>query len=121
MTAWERSVRWSGRHAVVTLPAEIDVTNSADVGEVLAAVAAEHPELITADLTGTSFCDSSGVHAIARGYRLAAQNGGELRLAVGSSPTLRVLELTGLDQVVSLYPDVEQSLATPPAAGRQRH
>ena len=79
----------------------------------LADVAAQHPEVITADMTGTNFCDSSGIHALARAHRLAVASGGELRLAVGSSPARRILQLTGLDQVLPVFSDVQQSLATP--------
>jgi anti-sigma B factor antagonist len=105
------TVRWSGRHVVVTMPAEIDVTNSASMDSVLAGVAAQRPEVITADMTGTVFCDSSGIHALARAHRLATAYGGELRLAVGTSPAVRVLQLTGLDQVLPVFSDVTQSLA----------
>jgi phosphoserine phosphatase RsbU/P len=38
-SAPDRDVRWSDRHAIVTMPAEIDVTNSSDVSDLLAAVA----------------------------------------------------------------------------------
>jgi anti-anti-sigma factor len=104
-------VRWSGRHAIAALPAEIDVTNSGDVDGLLAALLGQLPELITADMTGTTFCDSSGIHAIARAHRLAITNGCALRVAIGDSPARRVFELTGLDQVVPMFADVEQSLA----------
>jgi phosphoserine phosphatase RsbU/P len=109
----DRDVRWSDRHAIVTLPAEIDVTNSSDVSDLLAAVSGESPEVITADMTATTFCDSAGVNALARAYELAAAGGIELRLALGDSPATRVIQLIGLDQVVPLYHDVQQSLATP--------
>jgi anti-sigma B factor antagonist len=114
VTAADLTVRWSGRHVVVRMPAEIDVTNSASVDSVLAGVAAQHPEVITADMTATVFCDSSGIHALARAHRRATSAGGELRLAVGASPAIRVLQLTGLDQILPVYADVTQSLAAPP-------
>jgi anti-sigma B factor antagonist len=114
VTTTDFAVRWSGRHVVVTMPAEIDITNSASVDSVLAGVAAQHPDVITADMTSTVFCDSSGIHALARAHRRASSNGGELRLAVGSSPAMRVLELTGLDQVLAVYADVSESLSAPP-------
>jgi phosphoserine phosphatase RsbU/P len=112
-TAPERDVRWSGRHAVVTMPAEIDITSASGVSDLLAAVAAESPEVITADMTATTFCDSAGVNALARAHELAAAGGSELRLALGDSPATRVIQLIGLDQIVPLYRDVQQSLATP--------
>jgi anti-sigma B factor antagonist len=114
MTAAEFDVRWTGRHAVVTMPAEIDLTNSSSVDRVLSTVAGQHPEVITADMTRTMFCDSSGIHALARAHKLVTSDGGELRLAIGASLARRVLEFTGLDQVLPIYADVRQSLAAPP-------
>jgi phosphoserine phosphatase RsbU/P len=113
-TALERGVRWSGRHAVVTMPTEMDITNASGVSDLLAAVAAESPEVITADMTATLFCDSSGVSALARAHELAATSGSELRLALGDSPAARIIQLIGLDQIVPVYRDVQESLATPP-------
>jgi anti-anti-sigma factor len=108
-------VAWSGRHVVVTLPTEIDTVNSADVLALLSEAAGQGAEVITGDLSGTAFCDSAGVQAIARGYEQAAANGTELRLAVGDSPVARILQLAGLDQVIPVYRHVQQSLDTAPA------
>ena len=112
-TAPDSGVAWSGRHAVVTMPAEIDMTNASDVSDLLAAVAGESPQVITADMTATEFCDSAGVRALVRAHERAAAVGSELRLALGDSPAVRIIQLIGLDQIVPLYRDVEQSLATP--------
>jgi anti-anti-sigma factor len=112
-TALERGVRWSGRHAVVTMPTEMDITSASDVSDLLAAVIGQSPEVITADMTATTFCDSSGVNALARAHEQAAARGSELRLALGGSPTARIVQLIGLDQIVPVYRDVEASLATP--------
>ncbi len=112
-TAPDRGVRWSGRHAVVTMPAEMDITNASGVSDLLAAVAGQSPEVLTADMTATAFCDSAGVGALARALELAAERGGELRLALGDSPAARIIQLIGLDQIVPVYHNVEQSLSTP--------
>jgi anti-anti-sigma factor len=85
------------------------------VDERLKAVAERTPELITADLTGTVFCDSAGVYVLTRTHELVAAKGGELRLAIGDSPVARIFELTGLDQIMPVYRDVQQSLDTPRA------
>jgi len=113
MTTEELAVRWSGRHVVVTMPAEIDGANSAAVTGQLSAVLSEHPEMLTADLTGTRFCDSAGVQAVARAAEHSAASGTELRIALGDSPVARVFQLTGLDQVMRVYRDVQQSLDSP--------
>jgi anti-anti-sigma factor len=114
---WERSpVRWAQRHAIVTMPAEMDVTNTVDLRELLASVIGQSAEVITADMTNTAFCDSAGVHVLARAREMAAASGCELRIALGDSPVAHVLQLTGLDQIMPVYRDVQQSLDTPVAA-----
>jgi len=106
---WDLS--WSGKHAIVTMPKEIDSTNSSRLYQALTSAAAHSPDVITADLTGTAFCDSAGVHALALADQRAAEIGAELRLATGHSPVARILRLTGMDQVLPQYHNVEQSLA----------
>jgi anti-anti-sigma factor len=116
MTAPDLDVRWSGRHAVVTMPDEIDLMNSGYLADLLAAVVAQSPQTITVDLTATSFCDSAGIGVLARTHELATSNGGELRIALGHSPVARIIQLVGLDQIVPVFPDVEHSLDAPSGA-----
>jgi anti-sigma B factor antagonist len=111
LTMPESSVQWSGRHAIVTLPAEIDLVNASEAADLLAAVASESPDVITVDMSTTQFCDSAAVHALVRAADLVAARGGELRLALGGSPVARMIQLIGLDQVVPVYRDVSASLA----------
>src|SRR5208282_4405150 len=110
MTAPDQDVRWSGRHAIVAMPDEIDLTNSGDLNDQLVAVIAQSPETITVDLTATTFCDSAGISVLARAHQLATADGAELRIALGHSPVTRIIQLVGLDQIVPVYPDVQHSL-----------
>jgi anti-sigma B factor antagonist len=96
------TVRWTGSHAAVTMPDEIDVTNAEDVFDVLAAVLAKSPTTVTADMTATLFCDSAGLSALSRGQRLISDHGAELRVMLGDSPVRRIFQLTGLDQIVTI-------------------
>jgi anti-anti-sigma factor len=80
----------------------------------LSAVIGQSPDVIAADLTATEYCDSAGIHAVARAHEQAAASDIELRLVIGPSPVARILQLTGLDQVVPVYRDVQQALAAPP-------
>lgn len=105
-------VRWSGRHAVVTMPAEIDVTTAGDLYDLLASVAAQSPEVVTVDMTGNAFCDSAGLNSLARARRLLMRDNGELRVALGDSPSRRIFELAGLHELIAIFPDVDGSLAT---------
>ena len=50
-----------------------------------------------------------------RAHELAAASGTQLRLAPGNSPAARIFQLTGFYQLLPIYPDIQQSLHTPPA------
>jgi anti-sigma B factor antagonist len=104
------------RHVVVTAPAEIDLVNVADLSSRLKA-ACGSTDVITVDMTATRFCDAAGFSALLRASELAKASGAELRLATSSPAVLRVLQLTGLAQALTVYADVRQSLCPPRAEG----
>lgn len=96
---------------VVVLPAEIDITNSDEVREQLAAALAPGVDTVIADLTATSFCDSSGVHAIMHAYERAAAREVGLRLAVSPGGSVRrVLQLTGADHIMPVFASVPEAI-----------
>jgi anti-anti-sigma factor len=96
---------------VVVLPAEIDVTNSGQVYEQLAAVLAPGVGTVVADMMSTAFCDSSGVHAIMRAYETATAREISLRLAVSSSTSVRrVLQLIGVGRIMPVYESLQEAL-----------
>ena len=98
--------------AVVVLPAEIDVTNSELAFGLLAAALTPGVPLVIADLTATSFCDTSGVRALVQAHQQAGLSGAQLRLAIAPGGSVRrVLELTGLGRVLNVYPGLDEAIA----------
>ena len=120
MSGGHYPVLWIGRAAVVSLPAEIDITNADQVREDLLSVLNQRATLLVADLSATTFCDSAGVSALARAFRRAEASQSEMRLVVGTPAMRRVLSLTGVDRLLDIYPRVAAALEGPPdsAAGR---
>ena len=112
-------VLWIGQVAVVTLPAEIDVTNAGTVRDELLSVLTQGAALLVADLSKTSFCDSAGVSALVRTFRRAATSESSMRLVVSTPAVQRVLSITGIDLLVDTYPSVAASLAGQPGQGGQ--
>ena len=105
----------------MTLPAEIDVTNADEIRESLLGVVNQGAASLVADLSKTTFCDSTGVSALVRTFKRAAASGGGMRLVVSSPAVHRVLSITGVDRLMPIYPSVAASLATPhdqPGPGR---
>jgi anti-sigma B factor antagonist len=106
-------VLWIGQTAVVTLPAEIDISNADQVREDLLSVLNRGAAVLIADLSNTTFCDSAGVAALARTFRRAEASQNEMRLVVSTPAVHRVLSLTGVDRLLDIYPSVTASLAGP--------
>ena len=104
---------WIGQVAVVTLPVEIDVTNSDTVRDELLAALNQSAVLLIADMSKTNFCDSSGVSAMVRVFRQAVAGGTAMRLVVSTPGVQRVLSITGVDRLVDVFPSIAASLAGP--------
>jgi anti-sigma B factor antagonist len=104
-----------GRPVVVTLPAEIDITNADRIGEELSSAIARGAGIVVADMTGTRFCNSSGISMLVLAHRQAAANHAELRLVVLSAAVLRALKLVRMDCLLPIYPSLAAAL-TPEAA-----
>src|SRR5215471_14212398 len=97
---------------VVVLPAEIDVTNSQEVYEQLVEAAAPGVDAVVADMMGTTFCDSSGVHAIMRAYESAAARDITMRVAASPDGSVhRVLELIGASRLMPVHPTLQDALS----------
>jgi anti-sigma B factor antagonist len=109
-------VLWTGRVAVATLPADIDITNADTVREELLSVINQGAEVLVADLSKTRFCDSAGVSALVRAFRRATSNGTKMRLVVDGPGVERVLALTGVDRLIEVYPTVGAALGSPGTA-----
>ena len=109
-------VQWSGRQAIVTLPEHIDASNSGQVREALLAVINRGATELVADMTATVSCDYGGADALVRAYQRSAVSGTQLRLAVTAPVVRRILEVNGLDRLISIYPDLESATAAGRAA-----
>jgi anti-sigma B factor antagonist len=104
-------VQWIGQVAVAALPIEIDISNADQVREDLLSVINRGAVLLIADLSRTTFCDSTGVNALVRAFGRASASDGEMRLAVTTPAVRRVLAITGVDRLLDIYPSVAASLA----------
>lgn len=104
---------------VVTLPAEIDITGARPLcGEVGAALVSG-ATIVVADMTATTFCDSSGAHILVLAWEQAAVSGVELRIVVPSA-TVRHGLADGPGWVSTVLPEPGRgadSRATPAQRG----
>jgi anti-anti-sigma factor len=105
----------TGRYTIIELPAQIDVANAEDVREQLlnaltADGAAVRPLIV--DLTGTRFCDSSGVNALLRVNHRAVAMGCRMYLAVPPDGVVRkVFDITAVPRLIPTCEDLGSAIA----------
>ena len=106
---------------VVTAPEEIDITNAPKLRSALLVAAAHGRGRLVADMTGTQFCDSSGVHTLLAAHKRAQAEDGELLLAITAAPVLRVLAITSIDRIIPNFTTLDEALAQTSADGPNSH
>jgi anti-sigma B factor antagonist len=112
VTAEDVQFRWMGERVVVTMPTEIDAVNAAAVHQALLAEDSYGAAVLILDMSRTTFCDSAGVQVIINTYNRATAARTRLRLV--ATAVSRILTLVGVDQLMPIYPTLEDALADEP-------
>jgi anti-sigma B factor antagonist len=95
--------------AVVALHRESNLADTPGIAShLIAAVAACGPSVIV-DLAGLEGIDYSVLSVLLRIRKWTRQSGGEVSLAAPQQPVRQVLVATGLIDVFSVYPSVEET------------
>ncbi|HEV2373699.1 MAG TPA: STAS domain-containing protein, partial [Streptosporangiaceae bacterium] len=102
--------RHTAEPVIVRLPAEFDMSNAGYVAKQLREAITPGVGTVVADMTTTDLCDSSGVRIVILARDWAASDDAELRLAVPPGHVLDILKLLGLDQLLPIYPSVDEAL-----------
>jgi anti-sigma B factor antagonist len=98
--------------AVVALRGELSLADTPGVAShLIAAVAACGPSVIV-DLAGLEGISYSGLSVLLRIRKWTRRSGGDLPLAAPQQPVRRILEATGLIDVFSVYPSVEEAASS---------
>lgn len=102
--------RTHGTWAVIDVSGELDLYTAPSFREsVLEAAGDTDPPKVIVDFRGLGFIDSSGLGAIVACLKHLRERGGDLALAAPEGSGLRrLLDLTGLDRVLTLYTSTEE-------------
>ncbi|MFF8873213.1 STAS domain-containing protein [Streptomyces massasporeus] len=95
---------------VVTLRGEIDHDVQDVLGEALLTEGGAVPPRIVADLAGVTFMDSSGINVFVAAHQQVTGADGWVRIAGAQPSVLRVLQLVGVDTLITCHPTTEQAL-----------
>jgi anti-sigma B factor antagonist len=110
----EHETAATGRPApvVMMLPAVIDIHNALDVRAQLAKASEQDGcRAVIADLSKTTFCDTSGACSLVLARMDAADQNVRLLAVAPSLEVRRVLTLAGLDSVLPVYASLTEALA----------
>src|SRR4029077_14074801 len=99
------------RPNVLPLEGDIDLHVSPVVTEALNAMIKKKPERIVIDLARATYIDSAGVAALISAKQEVQAYGGKFFLS-GVQETIRsILEISRLDRIFWIFPDVDAALA----------
>jgi anti-sigma B factor antagonist len=99
------------RANVLPLAGEIDLHVSPTIRTSLNRMIAKKPKRLVVDLSGVSYIDSAGLGAVIEAMQEVEAYGGKFALA-GMQETVRsIFKMLRLDQVFSIFPDVDAALA----------
>lgn len=105
------SVLYDEGVVLLALEGELDLAVSGLLDAAVDQLLEDRQRLVVIDIGGLSFCDSSGLGALLRSSRRLRAAGGTCLVAGARGPVARLLELTSMEQVISVVPDVQPALA----------
>jgi anti-anti-sigma factor len=92
---------------IISVTGELDIATAeqayAYISDVIDAWPGLSPAPVSVDLSGLTFCDASGLGALARTARHARQAGRQLNLTKARPSLLKIMRITGLDRA---YPEL---------------
>jgi anti-anti-sigma factor len=104
-------------HTVLWVRGKIMFGAQEPLGEALTAALKGPEPRIVVDLHEVAICDSSGLQLLIDVHRQAVAAGGWLRLCRPQGLVERVLKITNLDEILSVYRSVDAAVSDPGPPG----
>lgn len=105
------STESAGDVRVLDIEGEVDVYSAPALREQLTALVDDGNPHLVADLTKTSFIDSTGLGVLVAGQNHAGEAGGALRVVCAQERILKLFRITGLDAVLQIFPSRDEAVA----------
>jgi len=90
----------TGSRTVLRVEGEVDLATAPQLDAAIDAAVTSGVREVCVDLCGTTFMDSSGLHVLVAATRRAAEVGCELTLVYPPGPVARVIELSGVGELI---------------------
>jgi anti-sigma B factor antagonist len=96
---------------LVELSGEVDLYTAPRFKEDLVGLIESGVEAIVIDLSQVTFIDSTALGVIIGGVKRLRERDGRLMIVAGSRPVVRILDITGLDKVLTVFDTRDEALA----------
>ena len=100
--------------AVVTVGGEIDLYTAPQLRDELVGTLEDGARRLVVDMSRVEFCDSTGISVLLSAMKRSRDKGGDLELVAPKPAVVKVLEVTGLNEVFVIHSDLD---VLPVAAG----
>lgn len=107
---FEVNVSDDGGIAVVAARGRIDSSTAADFGSALTGAIDRGMVRVVVDLGQVDYMSSAGLREIVSALKRARKGQGDVRLAEPAARVLEVLEMAGLDTIMSIFPTRDDAL-----------
>ena len=94
------------RPQIVSMTGELDIATAEQAYSYISEIIDGRTAPVTVDLSGLTFCDASGLGALARIARHARQGGRQVALTSARPSLLKIMRITGLDRA---FPELHLS------------
>ena len=98
-----------GGYRIVKPEGDLDVYTVGSLRDAIASFVEEDRPKVVVDLDGVPFMDSSGLGALMGGVRRLREAGGDLAIACTREQHLKLFNITGFGEGVSIAPTVEEA------------
>jgi len=105
----EWTVEPGDRSTVVHVSGEIDLMTQEDFDQAVRAGLDTGSPMVILDLGEVTFLSSIGLRTLVQAHAETEGTGRVLRVVDGSEIVRRIMKVTGLEQLLALYPTVEQA------------
>jgi anti-sigma B factor antagonist len=106
----ERSMVRDGL-GLLTLTGEVDLYTAPRFKDDLVALIESDVAAVVIDLSGVTFIDSTALGVIISGVKRLHEHDGRLAIVAGSRPVVRILDITGLNKVLTIFDTKEAAFA----------
>ncbi|MFY1688599.1 STAS domain-containing protein [Plantactinospora sp. WMMB782] len=96
---------------VVSVAGELDMATAPQLQDQITDLLEKGRNRLVFDLAELTFCDSTGLSVFVRARNSADEAGGTVRLAAPRRGVLRILEVSGLVEVLQTHETVDEAVA----------